>query len=292
MRLLLAVLFCLASLLGFLNFYPQYIPQGKINAFNAWCSDKWQEQMYQRHYTVSGVSLLKTQRIEDLLPHSGNKELGSNLLLRFNSTKYLEPIYDIPLVKKAKFEPCHFYTLNCFHIEITEKTPSFITTLKDTIWLVAEDGGFILSLGKVNDSLRLKKAREQLKLPLVYGLESNDAVPTIVQARALYVNKMLTSIKSSLDLKINSAEFVNDGELLVWLQNYPFQIQFSSSFNNDKNIVIELARLKKVLSEIDSYKHAIQKIDLAFDKQVVLKLTDQAVEARASINSRDPKIKK
>lgn len=238
--------------------------------------------LYARQVNISGQKFLAKENLLKALDHSFN-----NITWRLQPDQVLTQLEELSLIRSADLTPCSWYSLKCFNLQIVERVPAMVARLDTQIWLLSADGGFLLELPKSLNGEKLKRLRKKTKVPVVVGLDRGHPASAIVQSRAQYINRSLQQIRKATELDVSAVELLDQGELVVRIVGYPFKVRFSSSFDNQHVLDTELERLKQLITAIANYKGAIEQIDLAYNRMAVVKLTDAAVAARASLKLSD-----
>lgn len=257
MRKVLLVLALVAALLGLGLSDPEFV--GAAHRVTGRLSDK---VLYEREIRWSG---LETLAPEDL----GARRLSikSNFWWEMNTSAVEAELLRGGLLSSAAVHRCSGLRWACFEIGVQERKPAALVALKDQIWLVGHDAGYMLPLAE-------DRARALLdRLPLLSGVTGGELSPEAARGRLEHALRATARIEKAAALDILNVEVRADGELQVRFRSSPVSAVFSADPGLDR-IDTEAQRLRRIMDEFDQGAESVAQIDLAFDRVAVVKLSN------------------
>lgn len=179
-----------------------------------------------------------------------------------------------PMVSSVRMSRCHFWSWSCFDLNIQERNPVMLALVGERTWVVGDDGGFIAPLkGPVAGTQQLSQSEvaELLGSPVVEGLVPDASPPEAIKPRLRYARQAL-GVLSAAGLDVKTIKLRNNGEMEVRFRGRELVAVFSLSAEDMSRLDVEVLRLKRVLQEYGENAGRIAQIDLAFEKQAVVRM--------------------
>ena len=265
--------FCLA-LLSALYFTPTPIYLEILNQ----ARQLYVRALFKKTVVVNGLDLLAERDL-----HLERFEDWPVLSWHLKGSQIEGAIGSNPMLSGAELKRCSRFSWNCFELELKERSPAFLASLQERIWLVGSDGTFISPIpGNQEFNARLKTLIEQRKVkslnstPLVSGLVPDGTAAQFLKARADLVSSALDALKQNLKYTVKGVELQPSGELAVNFQELPAQAVFSGAENS--RLVKEISRFNRVMRELQGREASVGKIDLTFDSFAVVSLRSDSAQ--------------
>jgi len=223
------------------------------------------EDLYNKQVTFSGLQLTDEAVLKRFLP------MDSSVFSWLLHTKGIErALLSHPLISNVSIEQCPSRAWNCFHISVEEGTPKAIVALKDSFWLVGDDGDFLTSI-------RVDHPDSLMQLPFITGVDNSQVSPDVIKERTIFAVQMINKIESKINRTVERIVLTDNGELKVKFKEYDFTAIFDGQTNEQDELMIndELDRLKTLVANFDGRESLIEELDFAFSTQCVVKLTEQ-----------------
>ncbi|NDC37680.1 MAG: FtsQ-type POTRA domain-containing protein [Proteobacteria bacterium] len=222
--------------------------------------------------SFSGISRLQTEDLEVRIPIE-----RSNIWWWLNTSAVEAALMSHPLVVRAEVRHCERLSIRCFRIAITERSPRYVLNLSGQRWLVGADGGFMTTL-KDDESLP--------GMVVISGLSNGSDSPDIVSARFAQLRGALDIIEQHAQVAVSTVDFRSNLEFLVRFEAVPFPVLFDMS-SDGEFIPVEARRLKRLLQEFEGRLDEIRQIDLAYNKQAVVRRVWEPEPKTSSVRARE-----
>ena len=235
----------------------------------AFISERAAAFWYAKAITFTGLEQIAEEDIQALLP-----EQSSVLWWRMNSAAITASLQEHPLVSEVRLDECERWSWGCFQLDIVERKPELLALVGDQVWLVGDDGAFIVPVpaGQVPHVLSRIRGSDKRQPPLVKGLLHENPSPDKIKARLAYVTEALETIEQASGLTVEALELRSNGEMDVGFHGLRLTATFDAVENQSNRLSLEASRLKRVLDEFEGKSELIDKVDLAFEKLAVIRL--------------------
>ena len=192
-----------------------------------------------------------------------------------------------PMVSSVRMSRCHVWSWSCFDLKVQERNPVMLALVGERTWVVGDDGGFIAPLkGPAAGTQQLSQSEvaELLGSPVVEGLVPDASPPETIKPRLRYARQAL-GVLSAAGLDVKTLKLRNNGEMEVRFRGRELVAVFSLSADDMSRLDVEVQRLKRVLQEYGESSARIAQVDLAFEKQAVVRMqpTPMPTPARGRI---------
>ena len=168
------------------------------------------------------------------------------------------------LFESVNIERCEFLNLFCYNVEVVGREPSLIQFIGKRSWLVDSHGIVIRPITMAQAEAM------NFDLPRVILLPDGVSLsPQILSARRNFALRLLSRLKK-VGLQAEELFFDQKGELLLRLRNYDFEVILEFKPGKYKRLQRQLERLKFIIQDLGDAHGAVQKIDLAFERQAVI----------------------
>lgn len=183
---------------------------------------------------------------------------------RFNLRAVSDLLEQDPRILSAKVEMCDdrkWYELGCFSIDVTERTPAFVVSSEDVMWLATEDGALLrrVEADDLADSL-----------PKVESVFMDSPTSEIVRARFRFLIRAIRICEEEVMKRVTSVRWIGNGEFGVSFDGMRFESLFSGSQNDVETVRAEAKRLRKLLRHYAGREVEIGGIDLAYRRVAVV----------------------
>lgn len=222
-------------------------------------------------------NLLKYNRIEI----SGLKKISKNTLLlelfpegnpwmwSFDTADLKQKILRSPWIESVEISST-IYPARLF-IKVKEVNPWLITDFGKVAWLLSDQGKLIQSLSSIKDPNLIFLT---LNLPRLDIVDKNSAIEKNINNSRL--NLAINQIKlfehaGGMGFKVEAYRLLDDSSLEISGQAEQPLPKVYISINNIEEAILAVKRLKNIMLDLSKRNHLVEKIDLRFARQAVVK---------------------
>lgn len=222
-----------------------------------------QQLLYSRDVRLSGLQRVLESDVLDVLPQS-----RSNIYWKFFSSEIERKLSSNPWIEKAELKNCQPSSFSCFRVELVERIPRFLARIEDRSWLLDSAGHFLSAIDSQSAANLLKG--QGAELIEIESLAESQSSPDISRARVLHVSRLLDYLEREVGERVSRVAYLQGGDLIAHFSAANFDAVFSAQTSDDQILHREVDRLKRVLKEFEGKTAALAKVDLAFDRSVVV----------------------
>lgn len=283
MRSLYFIIVLAAGIAGYFFYKPE-----DFTATQQYIASQYNRTFIEKKITVRGLRTLRAEAIHARLPASRSIPWW---IMNRNQIEAI--LTQTSFIQEADIQPCEswFSSWGCFVIDISERSPAYLTTSGSDMLVLGDDGAVIVSfpLNSLEERLGALLDPAVRKPILLVDMITPGVSSDVVKARFAYLSQAIATIEREGGVGISRVQLLPNGEIVVRLASQPFDVQFDSPQENPDRLADEAQRLRRLLLELKGKEASITRIDLAYDKLAVVTYTDEYLKQQAALKLKEQK---